>query len=310
LSAAEFHSGDMLVILRLDGVDPLIAWGTGGTTGHTAIFVDFPEGPYICESTDAPNPNKPYWPPPYGIIRTPFDQWMTQAMAADYNVNLIPLKPELRAQLDVSAMIQFFEEVQGMPYGWHNFIFTFIDSEWNNLPRPITPALFEVVMGVAERMIPITKKGSVYNMLIQGLNHRLNSNCTTLQCIYDIIDPMNKTLTAVTAIPEQDSWRYEGNLSMVCDVFVFSMLKAGGIIDKNIQATEQTPKDVYQMNIWDVEWERPALCKEADPSLPFCQLMGNYSLIIPGFNQYALYDNMNEHCACIPPQYYRGPFGC
>ena len=97
---------------------------------------------------------------------------------------------------------------------------------------------------------------------------------------------------------------------MVCDVFVLSMLKAGGIIDKNIQATEQTPKDLYQMNLWDVEWARPAVCKEADPDLPFCQLMGKYTLTMPGFNERALYDNMNEHCGCIPPQYYRGPFGC
>ncbi|MDP2436861.1 MAG: hypothetical protein Q8P67_14015, partial [archaeon] len=154
--------------------------------------MEFSDGPYICESTDAPNPNKPYWPPPYGVIRTPFAQWMSQAIAADYLVNLIPLKKELRARLNVPAMVQFFEQVQGMPYGWHNFIFTFLDTEWDNLPRPITPDLFEVVMGVAERFIPITTKGSVYNFLIQGLNHRLNSTCTTLQCIYDIIDPMQR----------------------------------------------------------------------------------------------------------------------
>lgn len=300
LSVSDFQSGDMLAIIRLDGLDPMIAWGTGGTTGHTAIYVDFPDGPHICESTDTPSNTHPYWPPPYGIIRTPLYQWMQQALAADYHVALIPLKPELRARLDVNGMVQFFQKVQGMPYGWHNFIFTFIDTEWNNLPRPITPDLFEVVCGVAERFIPFTAKGSVYNFLIQGLNHRLSANCTTLQCVYDIIDPQNMSLSAATAIPEQDAWRYEGNYSMVCDVFVFEMLQHGGVIDKNIQATEQTPKDVYQMNLWDVEYTRPLACKEADPQLPYCQLMGKYVLTLPGWNQRDIYDNMNEHCGCIP----------
>ena len=59
LSADHFHSGDMLSILRLDGIGPLIAYGTGGTTGHTAIFVQFPDGPYICESTDLPSSKHP-----------------------------------------------------------------------------------------------------------------------------------------------------------------------------------------------------------------------------------------------------------
>jgi hypothetical protein len=48
----------------------------------------------------------------------------------------------------------------------------------------------------------------------------LNSTCQTMNCIYNLIDPMNMTLTQVAAIPEQDAWRYEGNYSMVCDVFV------------------------------------------------------------------------------------------
>jgi len=50
------------------------------------------------------------------------------------------------------------------------FIFTFLDTVTNNLPRPITPDLFEHIMGVAQNAIPITVKGSIYNLLIMGLN--------------------------------------------------------------------------------------------------------------------------------------------
>lgn len=218
---------------------------------------------------------------------------MQQALAAEYNVILVPLRQDLHDRLNVTAMIEFFETVYLMPYGWPNFVFSFMDTAWDNLPRPITPDLVEVAMGFAERIIPFDFKGSIYNFLIQGLNHRLDSNCTTLQCIYEIIDPMKMSLSQVVAIPEQDSWRYEGNLSMVCDVFVFQMLKHGGVIDKNIQATEQTPKDVYQMHLWEVPSSLPEVCTAADPSLPFCQIMGTYILPLFGWNQREIYDTMN-----------------
>lgn len=71
--------------------------------------------------------------------------------------------------------------------------------------------------GVAERIIPIGSKSSIYSMVIMALNQRLGSNCTTLNCIYSIIDPQNRTLCEVATIPEQDAWRYDGNYSMVCD---------------------------------------------------------------------------------------------
>lgn len=49
------HSGDNLQVLKLDGLDPLIAWGTGGRTGHTTIAVWQGTGQdrqlWICEST-------------------------------------------------------------------------------------------------------------------------------------------------------------------------------------------------------------------------------------------------------------------
>jgi hypothetical protein len=38
----------------------------------------------------------------------------------------------------------------------------------------------------------------------------------------------------------------------------------------NIQATEFTPKDVYMLDIFDIDRERPEDCKEADPHLKYC----------------------------------------
>ena len=38
-SSSELKSGDVLLIRLLDGLDPLIMWGTGSHIGHTAVFI-------------------------------------------------------------------------------------------------------------------------------------------------------------------------------------------------------------------------------------------------------------------------------
>jgi len=147
-------------------------------------------------------------------------------------------------------------------------------------------------------------------MLIQGLNHRLESNCTTLQCIYDIIDPIPMSLSQAVAIPEQDSWRYGGNYSMVCDVFVCELWKNAGIFGdefKNqFQCTEQTPKDTYQFAVFNGFFKRPTQCVQSDMNLPYCQIMGKYTHTLTGYNSINLYPHINSACPALPPVYERG----
>jgi len=51
------QSGDFFLILRLDGLDPMIMWGTGSHSGHTVMALRFEGELYIVESQDAW-----YWP--------------------------------------------------------------------------------------------------------------------------------------------------------------------------------------------------------------------------------------------------------
>jgi len=297
----------------LDGLDPMIAWGTGGHTGHTTMTLWFGNELYVVESTDTPGGILTYWPPPYGIIHTPWQQWLTQALAADYHVVLLKLAPQYQKLFNETAAVNWFNTVIGMQYGWQTFMFGFIDTFDRNLPKPITPQLFEMAMVFIQRLIPQQDLASVYDMLIMGLNHRFNSNCTVLQCIFDIIDPLNMALTGACAIPEQDSWTYFGNYSMVCSSFVTEMYKNAGIFGSfvnQVQGTEHTPKDLYQLALYDGDWIRPSTCVEADPALPYCQIMGKYVLTLPGWNSIVPYPYMNQNCSAQPPQYYRGPIGC
>ena len=51
------QSGDYFAVLRLDGLDPMIMYGTGSHSGHSVMAMRFDDGLYIVESQDSW-----YWP--------------------------------------------------------------------------------------------------------------------------------------------------------------------------------------------------------------------------------------------------------
>ncbi|CAE7468277.1 unnamed protein product, partial [Symbiodinium natans] len=95
LNESDIRSGDFLGVLRLDGLDPMLAWGMGSHTGHTAVAIWEDGQLYVAESTV----NSSYWPT-NGIQRTPYRQWITQARAAGYSTVHAPLKEEYRKTFD------------------------------------------------------------------------------------------------------------------------------------------------------------------------------------------------------------------
>jgi len=120
VDASLISSGDYFAVLRLDGLDPMIAFGTGGATGHSTVAVWEGTGAdrklWVVEATDADPIGKVYWPPPYGIIRTPYEKWIPQAIAASYHVDLLPIKRDLT--FDEDAFWAWFQTVKGEEYGY------------------------------------------------------------------------------------------------------------------------------------------------------------------------------------------------
>lgn len=86
----------------------------------------------------------------------------------------------------------------------------------------------------------------------------------------------------VMAEVELDSYTYTGlgpldGPSYVCSAFVTGLWNAGGLFEPyEINAKEFHPADVYRMNFFDTTTPRPDACVEADPDLPFCQLIGKW----------------------------------
>lgn len=119
----------------------------------------------------------------------------------------------------------------------------------------------------------------------------------------------------VMAMVEMDGWEYTSEkprdgLSYVCSAYVAAFYKAAGLFgDFDIQATEQTPRDIYTYDFFDTTYALPEQCVAADPTLPYCQLLGKYSMTLPGYSSVVPYSNMNESCTVNWPDYTRDE-GC
>ncbi|CAE7662701.1 unnamed protein product, partial [Symbiodinium microadriaticum] len=127
--AENVHSGDFFGVIRLDGLDPMLAWGRGSTTGHTTVAMWMDGELYICESTVLDS----YWPTD-GIQKTPYKQWLKQAEEAGYNVVHVPLNGKYRKMFNETAAMEFFRSVEGLEYGYITMLWGWIDTLYDNYP--------------------------------------------------------------------------------------------------------------------------------------------------------------------------------
>lgn len=88
------QSGDFLAIMRLDGLDPIIMYGTGSHVGHSTMALRFDGELYVVESQDAW-----YWPT-HGLQRTLWADWIKQAEEASFHVSWLPIREDIRAKFN------------------------------------------------------------------------------------------------------------------------------------------------------------------------------------------------------------------
>lgn len=127
-------------------------------------------------------------------------------------MNLLPLDPELSPHFDETKFWTWFETVEGMPYGFHTFMQSFLDTAdpMKNLPQPIVAESLQFVLEAMDRLLPNSTHGvNVYSLFVQALNNRLNTTCFDLRCVESALDARNMTIAEATAIPEVDGWLCE-----------------------------------------------------------------------------------------------------
>ena len=97
---------------------------------------------------------------------------------------------------------------------------------------------------------------------------------------------------------------------MMCSAFVANALKAGfGAHWPMLNAHEFTPKDVYQLAIYDngtrfnTDNCPSGLIMDASGRGSYCQLLGPYVLPLNEYNSVPVTAHMNERCAAQWPDY-------
>lgn len=290
-------TGDFVGISRMDGLDPLIMVGAGGRTGHTAVCSWIDNELYVLESQDGW-----YWPTK-GIQRTKWEQWVEWAYNADYNVVILPLREEYRKKLNVEKANEWFINVaEGLPYGYHNFIFSWIDTVDKNFPFIVTHEIVEFLFSIISYVKPdITNK-----FVTDGINKRLNVENLSFQEAIAEGARQGKSFEELLAMPEKEEYVYSDGLNYVCSSFVVAFYKHGGMFgDLEIEPNEFADKDVYSMDIFDKNFERPKECVEDNPNLPYCQLMGKFVLELDDYSTIKPYSHMNERCSSMGPDFVR-----
>ena len=339
LDASAVRSGDFIGVMRLDGLDPLLAWAMGSTTGHTTTalwFDDDGDGRddalYVLES----QAQSAYWPYVDGVQRTPWATWVARARAAGYNAVLLPLSARARAAYNATAARAFFFEAQGLEYGYETLLYGWFDTPSANLPclprrggaglpeaSCLEWALVETLFGLVDRAAPAAADA----IWIGAWNRRVGATGLRTPALLRAADAQGAPSAALMTIPEADAWRYEtylvdqstcdeqaetcdktlvaGGRAMVCCVFVCNVYKAAGLFDAieggrdAMNCGEQTNADVYALDIFEPDATKTV------------QFSGEFELALwPPPGSRPRYAHMNERCPSLAEDGYAHPDGC
>lgn len=326
INESEVGNGDIMGVIRMDGLDPMLAWGMGATTGHMAVamWMDLEEEGgeeggkelYILESQIKSS----YWPQ-NNVQRTPFRQWLQWAEEANYNVLHVPLSDEARGRFNAEKALAFFREMEGLAYGYHSLLWGWVDTERENypcLPPDFTRCMewnfLEVAFGLVERHVP-----AIADLLWrEAFNLRVGTEGLTTSEVWMEVgkqagggggrDGLVRASAGVPMMVEKDDWMYhttretkEGEKeevmgrAMVCCVFVCAMWKAAGVLGEEggeINCGELTNADDVMLAIFRGDTK---------------QILGEWEMFLPAFNLKQPFAHMDEKCPTLGPAYEQPP---
>ncbi|KAL8226482.1 hypothetical protein R6Q57_016314 [Mikania cordata] len=308
ITVDDIQSGDFLAISKIRGLwggfETLEKWASGAYAGHSAVCLRDSEGKlWVGESGHEDEEGNNL------IAVLPWEEWWDFELTKDDtnpHIALLPLHPELRAKFNETAAWEYAQSMIGKPYGYHNLIFSWIDTIDGNYPPPLDAHLVASVMTVWNQLQP-EYAANIWN---EALNKRLGTQGLELPEILVEVERRGSSFAELLTIPEQDDWLYVDGKSTSCVAFILEMYKEAGLfgdLANEIQVTEFTIKDAYTLNFFENNITRlPKWCNDGDTvKLPFCQITGKYRMELPGYNTIEPYPHMAENCPSMPPDYYR-----
>jgi hypothetical protein len=118
----------------------------------------------------------------------------------------MPLSAAARAQFNETAAIEFFTSMEGLPYGFHNFLFGWIDTVEDNLPPLMPPGMLPIVMSILEDVLP--KQADIF--FGQSINKRLGTKGLNIKELAAEAARRNTSIEELMSKIEVEGWEYEG----------------------------------------------------------------------------------------------------
>lgn len=313
-------NGDTFDIMRLDGLDPMIAWAMGAATGHTAMAL-WKEGQlFMCES----NAESPYWPV-NGIQCNTYEDWMEYGRRNGYNVVWAPLSQDRRDAFNATSAWEFVEEHMGIDYGWEVVLMGLLDTPEGNVlcadaakEMCIVAEHWEMVFSVAEKVADVAArlfKPAIMQRAQVGFDRPI------VEAYYKAFMEINMEPNALHNLPELDYWMYPttkygepvtSDVS-ICNVFTCKIWRAAGLfgdLADDISCGEFSVNDNYRLKFYEENFTRPDVCVQWDPENPLCQVLGKYKLRLdsqpgqlPRYNYVDLHSGFGNNCPALAPDY-------
>ena len=85
-----------------------------------------------------------------------------------------------------------------MPYGYHNFLFGWIDTPFDNLPPLLPNELVPIVMSLVSKVIP----NEIKILFTDGLNKRLGKNGLSIEEVAALAAKREMEIQDLMAMPE------------------------------------------------------------------------------------------------------------
>lgn len=296
IDASLIRSGDLFASVRFDGVANIAHVVSGSVIGHCAIAMWDKEELYIIDTEDGGGNLRK------GIKKTKYKEWIHHLDLYDNSLILVPLKDEILKKFNTENAWTIFTKIEGLPYGYESFLFSSQDTLKDNKPDYLDSDFIGTILNVVERYFP----SFAQRIAGKGYNKRINSEGLSFSNIWEKVYEKNTSFDELNRIVENENWKYENKINLICSALVVFLYKAAGLFGNlKINSQEFTPYDLFSLNFFEQNSNRLIGPCKGRMVNGYCQLMGRMLLNVTNTNLVEPYDNMAENCPSIPPLYER-----
>ena len=191
------RSGDVLTCKCLELESSLIIISNGGPVDHSAIAMWKDDVLWVVQANEVMEKISPE-----GFFEFCVDSFVW-----------LPLSEEHRAKFDVNKTWSWFDNgIENLPYGLQNAFFLWLNTPNSNYPLVTDVNYWTFLWVLVDKAIPAVSKIFMGN----ALNNRLGTKDLNLVQIIIEANKRGKTIGDIFAMPELDSYRYDGQQAFVC----------------------------------------------------------------------------------------------